>query len=176
MQYIYLSYPKDDADFAYRLIDDLQAAGYMVFVDAVSPPGSPAWAAETRRAIRGSGVVIMILNPENGRRTGIRLEGIGAKRRGKPVIVIQRSPGDLPRYVQDCPILDGTTSYEALWDKLRASLPEPATLIQAPPPNLRPLRRPPRQPADILRRRYVFLAVVALTTAALLILWFVIRG
>ncbi len=174
MQYIYLSYPKHDGEFALRLVDDLQSAGYLLCMDAVSEPGSMAWAAETRRAIRGSGVVILILTPEQGRRTGIRLEGIGAKRRKKPLIVIRRSPGALPRYVQDAAILDGTGPYEALWESLLPLLPSPAALIAAPPPNIRPMRRPPRQPADALRRRRLLIAVLAIVAALLLLTWWVV--
>lgn len=161
MQHVYISYPPDDADFAHRLVNDLQASGYLVFVDPVTEPGTMAWAAETRRAIRGCGAMIMILSPENGRRTGIRHEGILARRRKKPVIVVLRSPGVVPRYLDQAILVDGTRPYEAVLREVLAATPSPASLLHAPDPagRVRPPRRPPRKLSRLQRRRRFLLGV-----------------
>jgi hypothetical protein len=156
MQYLYISYPEDDYEFAHRLVDDLQRAGYAVFVDAVAEAGTMPWAAETRHAIRSCGAVLMVLSPAEGRRVGTRHEGILANRRRKPVYVLRRSPGDLPRYLQRASTIDFSGEYEPALRQLVDMLPEAATLLTAPDPmpQRRP-RRPPRQP-NRTRRRMVW--------------------
>jgi hypothetical protein len=158
MQHLYISYPPNDYDFAHRLVDDLQARGYVVFVDPVSQAGTMQWAAETRHAIRAAGVVIMILSPGEGRRVGIRHEGILANRQKKLCCVLLRSPGDVPRYLHNAKMLDFSGAYEGALAELLAVLPAPQALLSAPNPfpRRRP-RRPPRQPEQARRRRRVVL-------------------
>jgi hypothetical protein len=172
MQHLYLSYPENDYAFAHRLVEDLQAAGYPVFVDAVSSVGTMAWAAETRHAIRTCGALLMVLSPADGRRIGIRHEGVLAKRRHKLVCVIRRSPGDLPRYLQDAVVVDSFDdldgSYERAWAQLSAALPPAVDLLTAgePVPGRRRPRRPPR-PAELARRRRrLVMVVIALAVIA----------
>ncbi|GIV81159.1 MAG: hypothetical protein KatS3mg051_0513 [Anaerolineae bacterium] len=162
MQYLYISYPEHDRDFAHRLVDDLQAAGYVVFVDAVTPVGTMAWAAETRHAIRGAGAVLMILDPARGRRVGMRHEGVLAGRRHKPTYVLLRSAGDLPRYLARATVLDFSGDYEPALQRLLEALPAPAHLLNAPAPVPRPLRRPPRRQGARLRNRLWWVAGIGL--------------
>ncbi len=160
MQPLYISYPESERAFAHRLVEDLQSQGYAVFVDAVSNPGSPAWAQETRRAIRISGALIMILSPEEGRRTGTRHEGVLALRGNKPFFVLQHTPGDLPRYAQDATIIDSNQDYDTVLRALLDALPPAMSLLRAVTPVPRPQPRPPRQPHLAQRRRLVFLVVI----------------
>jgi hypothetical protein len=129
MQYIYLSYPPDDYDFAHRLVEDLQDAGYPVFVDAVRDAGTMGWAAETRRAIDTSGAVILILSLSDPRPTGIRHEGVVANRKHKPVIVVARSRGLVPRYLGSATVVDFTGSYTAGLDAVLGVLPNAVHLL-----------------------------------------------
>ena len=172
MQPIYLSYPPSDAAFAHRLVADLQAAGYVVFTDAVGEPGTVAWANETRRAIRTSGAVIMLLAPAEGRRIGTRHEGVLALRGHKPFFVLRRSAGVLPRYAQRATVLDARGDYAALLRALLAALPAAEQLLNAPSPLRRPPRRPPRLPNR--RRRRIVQALLAL--GALLLALVVLGG
>jgi hypothetical protein len=153
MQHLYISYPEDDYEFVHRLVDDLQAAGYMVFVDAVSQLGTLAWAAETRQAIRACGAVLMVLSLAEGRRIGIRHEGVLAKRRRKPVYVLLRSTGELPRYLQDAVVIDWSGDYETARAELMAALPEVTQLIVADAPLPRGPRTPRRPPRQVPRKR-----------------------
>jgi hypothetical protein len=168
MQHLYLSYPENDYGFAHRLVEDLQAAGYPVFVDAVSSVGTMAWAAETRHAIRTCGAMLMVLSPADGRRIGIRHEGILARRRRKLVCVIRRSPGELPRYLQDATVIDvfddHGDSYDRAWAQLSGALPPAADLLKAgePVPAHRRPRRPPRPAALARRRRRLVMVVIVL--------------
>jgi hypothetical protein len=172
MQHLYLSYPENDYAFAHRLVEDLQAAGYPVFVDAVSSVGTMAWAAETRHAIRTCGALLMVLSPAEGRRIGIRHEGVLANRRRKLVCVIRRSPGDLPRYLHDAAVIDFFDdqggNYENAWAQLSAVLPSAADLLKSgePVPGRRRPRRPPRPAALARRRRRLVMVVVALVIIA----------
>jgi hypothetical protein len=151
MWHLYVSYPPHDEPFALRLVSDLQAAGYAVFVDAASEVGTLAWAAETRRAIRTCGAAILILELAGRRRLGIRHEGIAANRRRKPVYVLVRSPGDLPRYLHRATVIDGTGEYESALHELRAALPPAQALLDDPVPALR--RRWRARPGRRARRR-----------------------
>ncbi|MCL4239629.1 MAG: TIR domain-containing protein [Anaerolineae bacterium] len=170
MQHLYVSYPDHEYAFAHRLVDDLQAAGYVVFVDAVAALGTMAWAAETRHAIRAAGAVLMILDPARGRRVGMRHEGVLAGRRRTPTFVLRRSPGDLPRYLGRATVLDFSAEYEGTLAELLARLPSPAELLAAEAPERRPLRRPPRRRDSRWRERLVWaLAVVAALTVCLLV-------
>ncbi|MBN2306121.1 MAG: toll/interleukin-1 receptor domain-containing protein [Anaerolineae bacterium] len=144
MQYLYISYPDSEYDLAHRLAADLQAAGYMVFIDTVTEPGGMAWANETRHAIRDAGAILIIFTPDEGRRAGVRHESVLANRRNKPVYVLRRSPGDLPRYLSDAAEIDFTGEYEAGWEALHAALPSAHTLFHTPTPV--PPRRPRRPP------------------------------
>lgn len=152
MRPIYISYPDSESEFAHRLVDDLQTVGYVVFMDAVSNPGSTAWANETRRAIRNSGALVMVLSPENGRRTGTRHEGVLALRGNKPFFVIRRTPGELPRYAQGATTIDCSGDYEAGLSVLLAALP-PATALLQPVSRPKPQPRPPRQMSCLRQRR-----------------------
>lgn len=164
MLHIYVSYPGTEYDFAHRVVEDLQARGYPIFIDAVSEVGSMAWATETRAAIRRSGAVVMIMTPDEGRRTGIRHEGILANRGDKPLFVLKRTAGSLPRYMSDANIIDCSTGYEAALQQLIAALPEPAALLRADPPGRprKPPPAPPRQPEDARQRRRLVVILVAL--------------
>jgi hypothetical protein len=171
MQHLYISYPENDYAFAHRLVDDLQVAGYPVFVDAVSSIGTMAWASETRHAIRTCGAMLMVLSPAEGRRIGIRHEGVLAKRRHKPVYVLRRSPGDLPRYLTDATVIDfDDDHYAAALATLLGALAsvEGFLMTTEPAPPRRP-RRPPRHP-DLARRRRRVVMVVMLIAALLLCL------
>lgn len=145
MQYLYISYPDNDRDFAYRLVADLQAEKYAVFVDAVSNLGTMAWAAETRHAIRSCGAVLMVLALDEGRRIGIRHEGVLAQRRQKPVFVLLRGDGELPRYLVGSTVIDFSGDYQAAYAQLRAELPGATELLSAGSAAQRGPRRPPRQ-------------------------------
>jgi hypothetical protein len=134
-----------------------------VFVDAVSSVGTMAWAAETRHAIRTCGAVLMVLSPADGRRVGIRHEGVLARRRHKPVFVLRRTPGDLPRYLQKAVVLDvSDDQYDSGLAQLFGVLPPAAQFFQASdPPSARRPRRPPRHP-DLARRRRRVVMIAAL--------------
>ncbi len=169
MQHIYLSYPRSEYELAHRLVDDLQAAGYAVFIDAVSEPGSLAWSAETRRAIRASGAMVMILGAR-WRRIGIRHEGVLARRGRKPVFVLRRGSGPLPRYLRDAPVLDCSEPYESVRDRLLAALP-PAGQLAA---ETLPIRRQQRLRRQAARRRWIAWAgwaalAIALSAAVVLV-------
>jgi hypothetical protein len=156
MQYLYISYPEADHTFAHRLVEDLQAVGYTVFVDAVGDVGTVAWANETRQAIRACGALIMVLSPAEGRRVGIRHEGVLAKRLKKPVVVLLRSPGDLPRYVQHGAVVDFSGDYDPAFEQLRTALPSALSLLAAADSSAgRRPRRPPHLP-NRRRRRLVW--------------------
>ena len=157
MQHLYISYPDERLRFAHRLVEDLQAAGYPVFVDAVSSVGTMSWAAETRHAIRTCGAVLMVLSPAEGRRVGIRHEGVLAKRRHKPVYVLRRSPGDLPRYLTEATVIDcadqqyrlraaGTARRSASGSRTLDGRMSPAAAPSAPP-TASPRSGPPPPPA-----------------------------
>lgn len=167
MQSIYVSYPESERAFAHRLVADLQGRGYMVFVDAVGSPGSPAWANETRRAIRSSGALVMLLSPEEGRRTGTRHEGVLAVRGNKPFIVLQHTPGELPRYAQDAVVIDSAQDYYTVLQTVIDELPSALSLLKAPPPAPRAQPRPPRQPRFARRRRRILLAILLLVLITL---------
>ena len=170
MRYLYVSYPEKDYVFAHRLIDDLQAAGYVVFSDAVTAAGSMAWATETRRAIRASGAVLMILTPADGRRVGTRHEGVLAIRGQKPLMVLRRSPGELPRFGRHGVEIDFTGEYDRAFQRLLSELPTAAALLTAPPARLRRMpRRPPHQPPRRQRRIAWTVGILGLLAVCLLI-------
>jgi hypothetical protein len=166
MQHLYISYPPDDYDFAHRLVDDLQAAGYAVFVDATSEIGTIAWAAETRRAIRTCGAMIMILALAKRRRLGIRHEGVLARRHHKPAYVLIRSSGDLPRYLAKATVVDFSGDYDAALRQLLAALPGADTL-HSDPPSPRP-RRPRTIRASRRARAIRWIGLIVLLLICLL--------
>lgn len=163
MQHLYISYPPSDYDLAHRLVDDLQAAGYAVFVDAVSETGSITWASETRRAIRTCGAMIMLLT-DSRRRVGIRHEGILANRRHKPVFVVAGAPQNLPRYLLRGTVIPYTGDYDSIRDQLLATLPSAAYLLTS---DALPVHRRPRPPQTRSRRRILTCAGLILLLAGI---------
>ncbi len=176
MQHLYISYPPNDKDLAHQLVDDLQGAGYAVFIDPVSETATMSWAVETRRAIRTCGALVMILAPDE-RRLGMRHEGILARRRGKPVYVLARSKGDLPRYMAEATVIDFTGDYAAAVAQLLGALPSAVALMTAPalPARYRAPRRPPlNREAARFRRQMVRLALLIMVAAVCVVLGIVI--
>ncbi|HML23619.1 MAG TPA: toll/interleukin-1 receptor domain-containing protein [Aggregatilinea sp.] len=164
MQHLYISYPTDNYALAHRLAEDLQTAGYAVFIDPVSEVGSMGWASETRQAIRTCGAMIMILSLAERRRTGIRHEGVLAKRLKRPIVVLARTPGDLPRYLAlaEATVLDWSGDYDAALPDLLGTLPPAAGLLIEPP------TASPTHPASPARRRRRLELVVALVVLMVL--------
>lgn len=172
MQHVYLSYPETESGLAYRLVGDLQAAGYPVFMDAVSDVGSMAWAAETRRAIRGSGAVVMLLHLAGARRTGMRHEGIAAQRRDKPVIVGALSVGEVPRYLMGVPLIDFSGAYDVALNEVLTALPDVRQMITAQHPL--PRHRRAALPGRVWWQRPVWWAVLlgaVLVMAGAALMW-----
>jgi hypothetical protein len=174
MQHLYISYPAHDETLIRRLVEDLQAAGYAVFVDAVSEIGTIAWASETRRAIRTCGAMIMVLDLAGRRRIGIRHEGILANRRKKPVFVLARSHGDLPRYLTRATVIDFAGEYDPGLQQLLAALPPASVLLNAPV--ALPRRRNIVRANRALRRRRILWAMGLLSLILLCVILGIVFG
>lgn len=164
MQHLYISYPPEDYALAHRLVEDLQSAGYAVFIDPVNEVSTMGWASETRQALRTCGAVIMILSLAQRRRTGIRHEGVLAKRRGKPVVVLVLSPGDLPRYLTlaNATVIDWTGEYGPALRSLLDVLPTAASLLNDPA-----APRPLHPASPVRRRKHLTLVLTLVTLMAL---------
>ena len=84
---IFISYGRADArDLAIRLRDDLQAAGYQVWLDLSEIPGGASWSVNIEEAIEHCHVALALMSKSSHESPWCRAEQLRAMRKGKQVI------------------------------------------------------------------------------------------
>jgi TIR domain len=63
MSSAFISYSRNDRDFVYRLVGDLEKAGISVFFDQRVTPGA-SWADSISRAIEQANFLLVVLSPD----------------------------------------------------------------------------------------------------------------
>lgn len=96
LHHIFLSYSRRDIRMMQRIRDDLRANSLSVWTDEGIHPGTVSWKESIERAIRGAGLLIVLLSPDANESTWVQREIDYAEVQGVPVlpILIRGEPRD----------------------------------------------------------------------------------
>ena len=100
--HVFISYAREDREFASSLHTQLEGAGRAVWIDAVDLPPSAEWRAGVEEAIEGAGVLAFVVSSSSVRSEQCLTELRHARNLGKAIfLVVPRQmhlaakPGDL---------------------------------------------------------------------------------
>lgn len=112
---IFLSYSRRDIGIMQRVRDDLRDAGLGVWTDEGIHPGTPSWKEAIEQAIRGAGVLIVLLSPEANESIWVQREIDYAEVQGKPILsmLVRGQPKDaIPFALAGSQFVDVRRNYE----------------------------------------------------------------
>jgi hypothetical protein len=150
-QKIFICYSRADGEFAVRLDNDLDSAGFDSFLDQNDIPPGARWDEFVEKALKESTTVVVILSPASVSSQNV-LDEIGyALREGKRVIPVLRQACQVPMRIDRLHYIDFTPSYGTGFGQLTSALKaDAATRTKRkrarpePPP---PEPDPPPEPA-----------------------------
>lgn len=144
MGYIYISYSRRNADFAQRLVSDLETRGYITWVDTDDLQRGDQWANQIEAAIQGAEVFLTLLSTATlNNRTVVREIAIAQQAR-KPIIPVMVEAVPILPSLLNRQVVDATGEWEIFIDHMvnaidasTASLNIRRIRPPAPPPLLK---------------------------------------
>jgi len=131
----FISYSRDDSEFALRLAKDLKAAGASVWLDQLDIPFGGNWDNAIEDALIAAQYMVLILSPASARSNNVRDEVSYALEQGKIVIPVLYQDCTVPLRLQRKQRIDFRADYTrgltALLEHLRVPTPNQAVLDQA---------------------------------------------
>ena len=123
---IFISYSKKDSEFSYKLADDLESAGFKVWIDR-SIGGGEDWRKSIERNLRASGEVIIVVSPNSMTSEWVTHEGSLAYGWEKNLFPVLIEPvASLPPWLEEYQWIDFVNrSYGTAFDELVAALTPP---------------------------------------------------
>jgi TPR repeat protein len=131
----FISYSREDSEFAFRLAQDLRAAGANVWLDQLDiSPGRP-WDNAIEDALMGAPQMLIILSPSSAKSDNVRNEISFALDQGKIIVPVLYKDCVVPLRLQRSQRIDFRADYAAglahLLANLRVNEPDPAVLQRA---------------------------------------------
>jgi tetratricopeptide (TPR) repeat protein len=131
----FISYSREDSEFALRLANDLKAAGARVWFDQTDIiPGHP-WDDAIEEALNDSPQMLVILSPLSAKSKNVRNEISYALGQGKIIVPVLYKDCVAPLNLQRFQHIDFRSDYARglaqLLDHLRVANPDPAVLQKA---------------------------------------------
>jgi len=131
----FISYSREDSEFAFRLAQDLRAAGANVWLDQLDiSPGRP-WDNAIEDALIGAPQMLIILSPSSAKSDNVRNEISFALDQGKIIVPVLYKDCVVPLRLQRSQRIDFRADYAAglahLLEHLRVNEPDPAVLQRA---------------------------------------------
>lgn len=183
MGYIYISYSRRNADFAQRLVSDLETRGYTTWVDKDDLQQGDQWAKQIEAAIQGAEVFITLISTATINNRTVEREIALAQQARKPIIpVLVESVAILPSLINR-QVVDATGEWSAFIDHLvnaidastaslnvrRAQPPVPPPLPQVPvpPPASQAPKRAGRRMWGIIAASLIGITLLAIVIVAL---------
>ena len=128
----FVSYSRDDSEFALRLAQDLKNAGAHIWLDQMDiQPGHP-WDNAIEDALMDSPLMLLILSPSSARSDNVRNEISFALEQGKTVIPVLYMSCVVPLRLQRTQRIDFRSDYArgltALLAQLHVSQPDPSVI------------------------------------------------
>ncbi len=131
----FISYSREDSEFALRLAQDLKAAGAPIWLDQMDiNPGHP-WDNAIEDALNDAPLMLLILSPASARSDNVRNEISYALEAGKIIIPVLYRDCVVPLRLQRTQRIDFRADYArglaALLQHLKVPQPDPAVLERA---------------------------------------------
>lgn len=131
----FISYSREDSEFALRLAQDLKAAGANVWLDQIDIiPGHP-WDDAVEEALNDSPQMLVILTPLSAKSPNVRNEISYALDQGKIIVPVLYKDCVVPLQLQRNHRIDFRADYAhglaSLLDHLHVARPDPAVLQKA---------------------------------------------
>jgi hypothetical protein len=126
--HIFISYRRVEPDmgFAYRLADDLYAAGHPVWIDVAGIEGGEVWTEEIQRGIDECYAYLIVLSPDSLASRWVRNELLYTLReKGDRVYPVMFRAVKLPPELIAIQYIDFQGDYQAALARLLATLPPP---------------------------------------------------
>ncbi|NUO81947.1 SUMF1/EgtB/PvdO family nonheme iron enzyme [candidate division KSB1 bacterium] len=120
--YLFISYARENAEFALRLAKDLRAAGATIWIDQLDIPFGARWDNVVQRALHDCGSLLIILSPDSVRSENVKDEIALALDKGKPIVPVVHEKCEIPLRLRRMNYVDSTEDYEAALAALIASL------------------------------------------------------
>jgi len=131
----FISYSREDSEFALRLAQDLKAAGAAVWIDQLDIAAGQLWDNAIEEALIASPRMLLILSPGSARSNNVRNEISFALEQGKTVIPVLYQDCTVPLQLQRANRVDFRADYTHGLQFLLASLqvhhPDPEVLHDA---------------------------------------------
>lgn len=128
----FVSYSREDSEFALRLAQDLKKAGAHIWLDQMDiQPGYP-WDNAIEDALMASPLMLLILSPSSAKSDNVRNEISFALEQGKTVIPVLYMNCVVPLRLQRTQRIDFRSDYArgltSLLEQLQVSRPDPAVI------------------------------------------------
>jgi len=128
----FISYSREDSEFALRLAQDLKAAGAEAWIDQIDIVPGSSWDNAIEEALEAAQYMVLVLSPASARSENVRDEVSYALEQGKIVIPVLYVDCVVPLRLQRKQRIDLRANYAgglaALLDHLRVSRPNPEVL------------------------------------------------
>ena len=135
----FISYAREDAEFALKLAADLRQAGVNVWVDRFDIPVGKNWPRAVEEALDSCGQFLLILSPVSVLSDNVMAELNSALDEKKPVLPVLYQACRLPFRVRASQYADFTADYRTGFSTLLKAL----AVVQAPEPAAPPLEITP---------------------------------
>jgi TIR domain/Sel1 repeat len=131
----FISYSRDDSEFALHLAQDLKAAGAFVWLDQLDIPAGHPWDNAIEDALSDAPQVLIVLSPSSARSDNVRNEISFALEQGKIIIPVLYMDCVVPLRLQRTQRIDFRADYArgltALLGHLNVTRPDPSVLQKA---------------------------------------------
>lgn len=132
MAEIFISYARDDADFAARLREGIGVGGLSTWMDSASMAGGERYTKKIESGIKDATSVVVVVSNSSNESKWVRREVLYAQQLGKRVVPVLASQVKLPIHLIDLNVLDlhkdFNTGFEQLLSALRGQTTGAATV------------------------------------------------
>jgi hypothetical protein len=133
MKHVFVSYAREDKDFARQLAQRLRESGRIPWQDLRNLRGGDDWQAAIDDALRNAEALVVVMSPQATKSQYVTYEWAFALGAGVRVIPVVRKRTPLHPRLSSIQYIDFTTRRGAPWVNLRKSLPAQPSTIQIGP-------------------------------------------
>jgi hypothetical protein len=118
MGYIYISYSRKNAEFAQRLVSDLETRGYTTWVDTDDLQAGDQWANQIEAAIQGAEVFLTLISSATVNNRTVEREISLAQQARKPIIPVLVETVPILPSLLNRQVVDATSEWDTFIDRL----------------------------------------------------------
>ncbi len=119
---VFVSYAREDSDFALRLGQDLRAAGAQIWLDQLDIPAGARWDEAVQEALARCPSLLVILSPDSVASDNVMDEVSFALDEDKLVVPVIGRPCEIPFRLRRLQYIDCTRDYDTALAKLSHAL------------------------------------------------------